>query len=165
VTIRRRGSAWCVVGALLLAACGGGGSSAACGAVTRIIEPGNIHVLPGAEVKFENSPPTSGPHLVPAPPPGVARSPIPEPQQVAALESGYVLVQYEASLDPDDVAVLEALAERPDVVVAPGQRAFDDAASVALTAWSKRQLCTEVDVDQVQAFIDAHAGVFFTSHG
>lgn len=153
-------------GLVMLAGCSGGGSAAVCAPVERIVEAGNIHVLPGTEVTYEASPPTSGPHQIPAPEPGVYAEPIAEPLQVAMVESGYVLVQYGSSVDAAAVTALEALAtSQDDVAVAPGVRPFDDEAAVAFTAWSKRQLCTATDVDAAQMFIDEHVGVFFTEHG
>ncbi len=150
---------------VVLGACGGDGPAAVCNDVERILEPGNIHVLPGADVAFQNSPPTSGPHRVPAPAPRVRGTPVEEASQVAALEQGYVLIQYDGSVEAADIAKLESLvAVDGRVVVAPGARTFDGDAAVAFTSWSKRQLCAGTDIDAATAFISDHAGVFFTTH-
>lgn len=163
---RRRRLASVVVGAIVLAACGGGdGNRAACSAVERVLESSGTHVLPGVEVTFEYSPPTSGPHQVPAPGPGVSEDPIAEPLQVAALEQGWVLLQYSPEAPAADIAALEALASTDGVIIAPGARPFDDDATFAFTAWSRRQLCSALDLAAARAFIVGYQGVFFTPHG
>ena len=143
-------------GALVLSACAGGQTSA-CGAVETAFEASNIHVLPGSDVAYELSPPTSGPHMVPAPAPGVYTASIAEPLQVGALESGTVIVQYSESLAAADIAELEGLAQDQPVIVAPAARTLDDGAVVAFTAWGTRRLCSAVDVDAARSFIDGHS--------
>ena len=137
---------------------------AACTEIERIVDPSPIHVFDSDDVTYNSSPPTSGPHQVPGPEPGVAATPIPEAQQVAALETGTVLIQYATDVAAADVAELEALAQNDGVLVAPGARAFDDDATIAFTAWGVRQLCSELDIDAAEAFIEARVGVFFVDH-
>lgn len=149
--------------AIVGAACGGGDPEA-CSEPERVIEPSSVHVLPGVEVNYEASPPTSGPHLIPAPSPGVHTAPIDEPRQVGALETGIVIIQYSSVVGADEVGVLEALADENQVIVAPGFRSFDDGASVAFSAWGIRQLCSDADSATAQTFIDTHAGVVFANH-
>lgn len=148
----------------ILTACGGGTAASSCAAIERVIEPGSIHVLPGNVVRYMYSPPTSGPHQVPAPDPGIFSEAITEPRQVAALESGFVLLQYDRSASAADVAALEALASIQGVMVAPGVRTFDQDASIAFTAWTKQQLCIGLDVEAAEAFIEEHVGLFFRTH-
>lgn len=136
----------------------------ACGDVERLIDSSSLHVLPGAEITYEHSPPASGPHQLPAPAAGVQEEPIDEPLQVAALEAGMVVVQYQPTVSPQGVADLEALADPDVVIVAPAVRAFDGDAEVAHTSWGRRQLCTSPDVDAAAAFIEAFQGAVFIDH-
>jgi hypothetical protein len=161
--VRRTLGLWLAV-LTVTASCGGSGSGTVCASVERILEPSSIHVLPGAEVTFTYSPPTSGPHRFPAPSPGVYDSPIDEPTQVAALEEGAVILQYGSGVDAAAIAVLEQLRVEDGVIVAPGVRPFDDSAAVAFTAWGHRQLCTTVDVSTAQTFIDDRVGALATDH-
>lgn len=153
-----------VATACAMTACSGGTGVSACAEVERIVEPSSIHVLGDTEVVYETSPPTSGPHRIPAPEPGVSTTPIPEPLQVAALEGGAVIVQYRPGLDAEAVTSLEALTVTDGVIVAPAIRDLDDDAVVAFTAWGVRRLCSAADVDEAEAFIDDHLGAFFVGH-
>ncbi len=144
--------------ATLASACSGAGGAASCGEPEQLVEAGSIHVLPGAEVGFAHSPPTSGPHEIPGPVEGVHRSPITEPRQVAALESGLVLLQYGTDAAAADVEALRGLAGEHGVVVAPGARRFDNGADIAFTAWGVRQLCNGLDLEAARAFVDRHRG-------
>lgn len=137
---------------------------AVCSAPEQSIDASPLHVVGDTEVTFELSPPTSGPHRVPAPNAGVYSNSIPEPQQVGSLESGLVLVQYDPSLDESARIELIDAIEGPDVVVAPAVRAMDDGAIVAFTAWGVRQMCTAVDTKDAVAFVDRWSRVFFTEH-
>lgn len=157
------------VGAITLAvayvavACGGAAPTSVCGPVEQVTEPGGIHVLPGTEVTYELSPPTSGPHLVPGPDAGRYDEPIPEPRQVSALEAGLVVVQYSDALPAPEVGELRSLSD-PALVVAPAARALDDDARVAHTAWGIRQLCQAFDPEAAKAFIDEHGGAGAPTH-
>lgn len=149
----------------LLVACSACSSEQqACGDVERLIDSSSLHVLPGAEVTYEHSPPASGPHQLPAPSAGVHTEPIGEPLQVAAVEVGMVIVQYQPTVSPPAVAALEALAVADGVIVAPAGRAFDDDAEVAHTSWGRRQLCSSADLDAAAAFIEAYQGAVFIDH-
>jgi hypothetical protein len=135
-----------------------------CRAVERVVDPSPLHVVGNADVTYALSPPTSGPHQLPAPAAGVYDVAIPEPLQVGALESGLVIVQYDASLGDAGRETLVAAARGGSVIVAPAVRAIDEGAHVALTAWGVRQLCDEVDIKAVSSFIDDRAGAYFVTH-
>lgn len=151
--------------AAALGSCGDdSASSSVCSEPEQILEAGGVHVLPGVDITYDHSPPTSGPHQLPAPEAGVSRAPIREPLQVSALEAGLVLVQYQPDLPVDDQASLEELSRTEGVLVAPAATPIDDDAQVALTAWGVRQLCASVDVDAAQAFVDQWVGVVFVNH-
>lgn len=152
----RRGAAVVVMLSSALAACGGDGGAGACLPVERIVIPGsNLHVIDGDDVTYEISPPTSGPHQLPAPESGVHDSPVSEPRQVSALEAGMVVVQYGDSVSSDDIDRLRSLAG-DRVLVTPAARVLDDGATVAFTAWVHRQLCSTPDVEAAEAFIEDH---------
>lgn len=152
--------------AAALSSCGDtdSASSSACSEPEQILEAGGVHVLPGVDITYDHSPPTSGPHQLPPPEAGISRAPIREPLQVSALEAGLVLVQYQPDLPADGQASLEELSGTEGVLVAPAATPIDDDAQVALTAWGVRQLCASVDVDAAQAFIDQWVGVVFVNH-
>ena len=151
--------------ALVLAACGGSdGAAAVCTPEERIIEPSSLHVIGDTEVVYDSSPPTSGPHQVPAPNGGVRTTPLSEPLQVGALESGAVILQYQPDAASAIIDQLEGLSVAEGVVVMPAARAFDDDAAVAFTAWGVRQLCSAVDIGAAEAFIERHVGTFFVNH-
>jgi Protein of unknown function (DUF3105) len=138
---------------------------AVCSAPQESIDPSPLHLVGDTEVTFELSPPTSGPHRVPAPTAGVYSVAIPEPQQVGSLESGLVLVQYDPKLDESARIELIDAIEGPNVVVAPAVRTMDDGAVVAFTAWGVRQMCSAVDTEAAVAFVDRRSRAFFTEHG
>lgn len=151
------------VGLVIVIVMASGDAPDACAPVEQVVEGGALHLLPGVEVTYEHSPPTSGPHELPAPAGGVSPTPIPEPRQVAFVETGGVILQYDRAVDGDDVAALEALASE-SVLVAPAVRPFDDDARVAFTAWSNRQLCDAVSIDAAENFIGTYAGAYFVNH-
>lgn len=139
------------------------GDDPVCAPIEQVTEPGGFHVLPGTEVTYELSPPTSGPHLLPGPDGGVYDEPIDEARQVSVLEVGNIMLQYSPAIEASDLADLEALASA-EVVVAPAVRAMDRDATVAFTAWGVRQRCTAMDVGAAEAFIDRYQGAFFVNH-
>lgn len=150
-----RVAAVCSVLVGLLAACGGG-SSAACGPVTREqLDPNSgLHVLGGQEPPdFSTDPPTSGAHYSLPPPTGAVTEPIDRPLQVTALEGGMVLVQYR-DLDDADVDALAELGSE-QVIVAPNP---DLPEPVVLTAWTTKQTCSGVDLDEARTFIEEQQG-------
>lgn len=132
----------------------------ACGQVEVLDEPrASVHVIKADAAEFENHPPASGPHLAVVPEPGVRDEPLPEAEQVAALEGGTVIVHYASRVDSDEVAELKAVAQgRDDVIVTPAATEIDGDQPVALTAWRHRQRCDGVDVEAVERFIEEFAG-------
>lgn len=137
------------------------GAGDACGEVERLFEPGgNTHVINPEAARFRHHPPSSGPHFSGNPPrSGVHDEPVAEALQVTALEFGAVVVSYERGLADDARERLEALADdRDDVLVTPAAAPIDGAASVALTAWERRLLCSEVSIAAAEEFIAEFAG-------
>lgn len=154
-----------------LAGCGNDGGTGgeetareACEPVETPVEsrPSN-HVLDPAAAEFDHHPPASGPHVHDPPAAGVHDEPLPEAEQVVALELGGVIVNYDADVVPrDTVEALEALArERDRLIVTPAPVAIDGGHPIALTAWMHRRLCRSDNssvLDAVEAFVDEYAG-------
>ncbi|HET9442496.1 MAG TPA: EamA family transporter, partial [Acidimicrobiales bacterium] len=142
---------------VLLAGCGGGGGdaaggegdAAACGPDTEEpLDPGSVqHVLPGApEPTYLTDPPSSGAHLAGGAVRGVQAEPIGRLVQVAVLEAGGVVVQYDG-LDDAGRRRLERLAAA-DVVVAPNPGLTSP---VVATAWRHRLVCGGAGAAAVEA--------------
>jgi hypothetical protein len=166
VTIRRGPAiALALVGvSVVLPACGGGGDvdgDAACGPTERAPEAASTHVPAGVAVDYEHHPPAAGPHpadVVPVD--GVYAAALSEPEQVAALEVGMVVLSYAPTLPAADVAALAALAdEYADVIVTPAPTTIDGGRRVAAVAWEQRQLCDGVDLAVLRGFIRTWVGV------
>jgi hypothetical protein len=124
-----------------------------------------IHLFPGAaEPRYLTDPPTSGPHQLGPPPVGVVTTPIPQPRQVAMLEAGFVLIQYEG-LAGERQQALGRLAGA-EVTVAPAAAPLPT--PVVATAWTWKIECRSVDAKALGAldgFISAHRGVGFSGRG
>jgi len=149
----------------LLGACGGGVTAGdACGPVRREpLDSRSFHLLPGAdEPTYRTDPPTSGPHIASATPPSVSPDPISAPVQVGMLEEGTVLIQHRG-LDATDREAVEGLGG-DGVVVAPAESLPEDA-TVVVTAWVTKQVCTGVDVDALRDFARDHRGEGPSGHG
>ena len=114
-----------------------------------------VHVVgSGADVDYTSDPPTSGPHQAGPPVEGVVDGPLDRPVQVGILERGDVLVQFDATLRPEEVAELEGLAG-DGVVVAPSP---DLPEPVVATAWVSKRTCDAVDVEALEEFISKRGG-------
>ena len=140
----------------LVTACGGGSSSASCEQPIREeLDPASLtHVIDVDDARFRTNPPTSGPHIAGALPSGIVRAPIPGAVQVAILEGGNVLVQYDPSVSSTDVDQLAGLVA-DEVVVALN---YDLPSPIVATAWTYKLTCDAVDLDALDEFIGAHAG-------
>lgn len=144
-----------LVAGLVAAACGAGAAAAGCAApVEEELDPAVLlHVLPESPVTYRTDPPTSGPHTGTAPR-GAVDEAIPGPVQVAVLERGDVLVQYDPGLGDDEVAFLRSLAgER--VVTAPNAAL---PAPIVATAWQWKLQCEQIDLDAIDRFVADRAG-------
>ena len=153
---------------VLTVGAGCGGSSAHSSAVCqpafqeKLDSRSTEHLFPGApEPKYLTEPPTSGPHQLGPPFTGAVTTPIPLPKQVAMLESGYVLVQYQG-LAAARVSQLVPLAGNL-VTVAPAAATMPD--RVVATSWTWKLVCpatTPADLQSIQTFIATHKGHGFT---
>lgn len=148
-----------VVALLGLAGCGGDDAASAgggCGRERReALDPSTaVHVLAGGdEPAYRTDPPTSGPHEPGLPLSGVLDEPLSRPAQVGALEAGGVLVQHRDLDDAELTALADVAGE--GVAVAPNP---DLPERVVATAWLFKLSCDGVDVDAIEAFVDAHRG-------
>lgn len=152
---RRTAIALVLLAALAASACDAGSGVAGCApAVTEALDPlSSLHVLPGADVSFDSTAPTSGPHPSAPALSGLVDSPIDPMIQVSTIEQGHVIVQYRPDLgDPPDW-VTDIAAD--DTVVAPGESLN---APIVLTAWTVRQECEAFDAAAIRAFVRNHAG-------
>jgi hypothetical protein len=146
--------------ALLAVACGDATPAAQgpCGPVEELPIQGGTHLVGDQEppVPYNSTPPTSGWHSSGAVVLGVHDQPLTEPEQVAVLEQGGVVVTH-GELPEQDRAALEELvggeyAERAALT------AYDELepGTVVLTAWGLLQRCDGADPGAVRAFIDEH---------
>jgi len=134
-------------------------TTAGCGPVERPAEESGGHLLPGATppVPYGTRPPTSGWHASGLVSPGVHAEPLTEPQQVAVLEGGRIVISWRGLADPAREE-LEAFAgihanrvvATPYDGIAPGQ--------VAFTAWGVLQRCRGFDAAAAAAFLEQFAG-------
>jgi hypothetical protein len=134
---------------------------AACGPTEPAPEAEATHVPAGVAVDYDHHPPAAGPYPADVfPVDGVYGAPLSEPEQVAALELGMVVVSYAPTLPADDVATLTDLAdEYADVIVTPAAATIDDGRLVAAVAWEQRQLCDGVDEAVLRGFVRTWVGV------
>jgi hypothetical protein len=138
---------------------------AACGPASqeRLDPRSSTHLFPGAaEPTYLSDPPTSGPHQLGVAPTGVVTVPIPRPRQVAMLERGFVLLQYQG-LSASEVANLGGLAGSL-VTVAPPAGPLP--ARVVATAWTWKETCSSAGptaLVALRAFIAARRGKGFAN--
>ncbi len=121
-------------------------------AVETFPDMGVQHLAAGSPTpEYNSDPPTSGPHAQAPAPCGIYRQPVPDVSQVHSMEHGAVVVQYDPDLPPDQVELLERIDWSPaaKVIVAPRP---GNPAPVALTAWTRRLLLDQVDVEVITAF-------------
>ncbi|WP_182113898.1 MULTISPECIES: DUF3105 domain-containing protein [unclassified Actinotalea] len=106
------------------------------------------------DVEYEQSPPVGGDHHPTWQNCGFYSEPVVEEYAVHSLEHGAVWITYAPDLAGDEVAQLEALADRhPYVLVSPRD---DVAAPVTLSAWG-----LQLEVDSAS---DERVGVFLTKY-
>lgn len=139
----------------------GPGATANCSQVQTIPIQGEGHLVGDQEppVPYNSTPPTSGWHtstdvaIVARP----DDDPLTEPEQVTVLELGGVVVSYNG-IDEEQRGRLESLITAHHAGRAALTR-YDklDEGAVALSGWGKLQLCSAVDLDAVEAFIEAYA--------
>lgn len=146
-----------VAAALIVAGCATRSTSIACAPVEHPELQGGSHLVAGTEppVPYSSTPGTSGWHAAGRPPSGVfVDEGLSEPDIVAALEAGEVVVAYDAgAVEEQDVDRLERLAD--ELAGRLTVTRFDDdmGAPVVLNAWATRQPCTGVDEEAIRQFV------------
>lgn len=127
------------------------------------VEPGETaadlgggHVAEGTIVDTYNTdPPTSGPHYANTAAWGIHSEPVQNEFQVHNLEHGGIVIQYNDTLTPEEISVLEEITNQCDVKLLLAPRP-DMQQRVAVTAWTHYEYFDQVDRDKIQDFIDAH---------
>jgi Protein of unknown function (DUF3105) len=113
------------------------------------------HISPAeaGTVRYDTTPPTSGPHYPFTMAPGRYGSPVADGLTVHAMEHGHVVVHYAPGTPPDTVARLEHLARRHsrDVILAPHPGL---ATGIALTAWGRIDLLPGYDEPRIASFVE-----------
>ena len=106
-------------------------------------------------VRYEVNPPSGGEHDPRAAAPGIyKRGQVPDGALVHSLEHGDIVV-WHTTLDSSDEQKIHDLARRfPKVVLVMPRTGMD--APVAATAWHKRLLCQNVDVEALASWIEAN---------
>ena len=119
-------------------------------------DQGGGHVEVGAVVDdYITDPPTSGEHYTSTTSWGIHPEPVEDGYLIHNLEHGGVVIQYNDSLSPDEISVLEDIVNQCDVKLILAPRP-DMEQRVAVTAWTQYLNLEEVDRDAIQDFIDAH---------
>lgn len=138
-----------------------GSAAGACGPVEEIAIQGGSHLIGDQEppVDYNSTPPTSGWHASGPAAPTVAGAddPLTEPEQVSVLEAGGAVVTYRG-LGEEDAGALEAavaLRFSDRVAVTPYDQLGEG--EVAFAAWGRLQLCQDLDLGALDAFVTAHA--------
>ncbi|MEM9466137.1 MAG: DUF3105 domain-containing protein [Actinomycetota bacterium] len=134
----------------LVTACGESGA-AACVELREPQDPASgQHVLEAGVAVYRTDPPTSGPHIAGPTPSGPLAQPLDPAIQVRLLEAGGVMIQYDASLSPAEIAALEAFGDDL-IVIAPTVTELSE--PVVATAWTWKLSCGSVDDDALRRFI------------
>jgi hypothetical protein len=144
--------------ALSFGACNRDDAPSGCGPEQpQAIDPSSSqHLLPGApEPAYTTNPPTSGAHAPGNYPSGALSAPIAKPAQVAMLEAGAVLIQYD-SISAAQLRELQGIvADHEGVTVAPNDTLAEP---VVATAWTYLMRCSRVDKAALESFVQAHLG-------
>ena len=132
------------------------GSSGSCAAsISEPLDPtAALRLLPNApEPTYATDPPSSGAFVVGASVGSTPSEPLSRPVQVGLLAQGKVLIQYDSTLSPADVADLQGLAG-DDIVVAPNPTL---SSPIVATAWRVRQTCEQLDLSTLRQFATVNA--------
>ena len=106
------------------------------------------------DVRYEVDPPSGGNHNPSPSPPGIftAETRPPDAQIVHSLEHGYVAIWHRPDIGPAQLDQLRDLAGRHerDVLLVPRESMSEP---VAATAWHRRLVCSQVDVESLERFV------------
>jgi hypothetical protein len=122
------------------------------------------HISQAAEggIRYNSTPPTSGPHSGVTITAGIYDSPVRNALAVHALEHGHVIISYAPDTSPSDVAALRRIAKRypVDVLLLPYPGLSEP---IALTAWGRIDTLPALDEPRIDRFIEALRGRY--NHG
>jgi hypothetical protein len=132
------------------------------GVAVPIMDSPHISRAAEAAVRYNSSPPTSGPHSGATITTGIYDSPVRDAQAVHAMEHGHVIIHYAPRVTAHDVATLRRIAKHypEDVVLTPDPRLRDP---IALTAWGRIDILPALDQPRIERFIEALRGRY--NHG
>lgn len=119
------------------------------------------HVAEG-DIAYDRLPPDGGEHRPNWAMTGVHTEPIEAGEQTHNLEHGHIGLQYDASVDPSIVTVLEGTAAtQPAMIFAAPFQGFTNGAALSLTSWGHRVDCgASLAASAVQALV----GAFVAEH-
>lgn len=136
---------------------------------------GNLHIPDGtaSQIKYNSTPPSSGPHYERIASWGVYEEPVAYERLIHNLEDGGVVIYYQCEDGcPDVTAELESIAEPfidrgRHVVVAPNQPGWSDGgvlhddigSPIALVAWQRVDKLETVEPERIAAFIERYEGI------
>jgi len=108
---------------------------------------------------YEVNPPAGGAHTPAPAQPGFYREGRELPsdgQLVHAMEHGFVVLWHKPDLGAADMGRIETLSDRfgRELIVVPR---LSLGGPVAVTAWHRRLLCSEIDADAIAAFVEKYA--------
>jgi hypothetical protein len=109
-------------------------------------------------VRYNSTPPTSGPHSGFTIATGIYDSPVRDAQAVHAMEHGHVIIHYAPDVSTQDIAVLHRYPV--DVILTPHPGLPDP---IALTAWGRIDLLPALNEPRTEKFISALRGRY--NHG
>ena len=120
----------------------------------------SLHLLGNAEVAWETTPPTSGPHYPVPPKGGDYDYTLSNLEQVSFLESGGVVIQYLPSINDIDQQKLASFAS-DSVIVSPNEKLESP---LVATAWTWKLSCKNYEFEALEEFIVDHQGKISPNH-
>jgi len=120
----------------------------------------SLHLLGNAEVAWETTPPTSGPHYPVPPKGGDYDYTLSNLEQVSFLESGGVVIQYLPSINDIDQQKLASFAS-DSVIVSPNEKLESP---LVATAWTWKLSCKNYEFEALEKFIVDHQGKISPNH-
>ena len=120
----------------------------------------SLHLLGNTETTWQTNPPTSGPHYPIPPKGGNYDYTLSNLEQVAFLESGGVIVQYNPNLKNFNRKQLSPFANE-SVLVAPNQTLES---FLVATAWTWKLSCEGYYPEELEKFIYEYRGKVFGTH-
>ncbi len=128
-----------------------------CEPVQSFSSQGQTHITQGqSHPPYNSNPPTSGWHLEQSRGAGIFNSPQVQELLVHDLEHGFVIIQYNGLTSAELTQLTEMVQrDRYHRILAPYPQ-LPEGARVALTAWTKLQLCNGVSEKDIAAFTSAY---------